>query len=366
MGSVEGYQTAAGKRYRVQYRKPDHSHTMKRGFKTKRDAELFLAALEVSKAKGDWIDPTKARMPVSVVAEEWYRAQVQVKPTTRSGYRFHLDKYVLPRWGRISLVDVHHGDVQAWVGELTEHLGPSMVRQIHLVLAGVLRYAIRDGRLTSNPSDGIHLPRLIPREHGYLTHQQVRALASECGTQGDVVLLLAYTGLRWGEMAGLKVSRVNFARRRVDVAQAVSEPRGVIVWGTPKNHERRSVPFPEMLTDALQQRCSGRGPDDLVFVGADGGVFRAGNFRNRVFNAAVARCMENDATFPRLTIHDLRHTAASLAVSAGANVKSVQRMLGHASAAMTLDVYADLFDDDLDAVAIALNDGATNSAVVKM
>ena len=66
-----------------------------------------------------------------------------------------------------------------------------------------------------------------------------------------------------------------------------------------------------------------------------------------------------------MTPHDLRHTAASLAVSAGANVKAVQRMLGHASAAMTLDVYADLFDDDLDAVAIALNDGATAADVGK-
>lgn len=61
--------------------------------------------------------------------------------------------------------------------------------------------------------------------------------------------------------------------------------------------------------------------------------------------------MEADPTFPRVTAHDLRHTAASLAVSAGANVKAVQRMLGHKSAAMTLDVYANLFDDDLDAVA---------------
>jgi integrase len=103
-----------------------------------------------------------------------------------------------------------------------------------------------------------------------------------------------------------------------------------------------------------------------VFVGADGGVLRAGNFRNRVFNAAVARCIEKDDTFPRLTPHDLRHTAASLAVSAGANIKSVQRMLGHASAAMTLDVYADLFDDDLDDVANALDTQAAKSVVVKM
>lgn len=366
MGSVEPYETAAGKRYRVQYRMPDHRHTMKRGFTTKRAAELFLASMEVSQAKGEWVDPTKARTPVSLVAEEWFRAQVQVKPTTRSGYRFHLDKYVLPRWGTTRLVDVRHRDVQAWVGDLSKSLGASMVRQIHLVLAGVLRYAIRDGRLTMNPSEGIQLPRLTSREHGYLTHGQVRTLAEECGEQGDVVLFLAYTGLRWGEMAGLRINRVDFARRRIDVARAVSEPRGALVWGTPKNHERRSVPFPDLLTAALEARCAGRGPENVVFTGADGGILRAGNFRNRVFNAAVARCMEKDDTFPRLTPHDLRHTAASLAVSAGANVKSVQRMLGHASAAMTLDVYADLFDDDLDAVAIALNDGAANSVVVKM
>jgi integrase len=65
----------------------------------------------------------------------------------------------------------------------------------------------------------------------------------------------------------------------------------------------------------------------------------------------VRRCQESDPAFPSLTAHDLRHTAASLAIHAGANPKVVQRMLGHASAAMTLDVYADLFESDLDAVA---------------
>ncbi len=339
---------------------------MKRGFSTKRDAEIFLASVEIAKVKGEWVDPTRARSLLLQVAEQWFRAQVQVKPTTRSGYRFHLDKYVLPRWGQTRLVDVRHGDVQTWIGELAAQLGPSMVRQIHLILLGVLKFAMRDGRLSSNPSEGIQLPRLLKREHGYLSHAQVRALANECGAQGDVVLFLAYIGLRWGEMAGLTINRVDFLRRRIDVARAVSEPRGVIVWGAPKNHERRSVPFPNLLTSPLEQRCAGRDPDDSVFVGADGGVLRAGNYRNRVFNAAVARCMEKDETFPRLAPHDLRHTAASLAVSAGANVKSVQRLLGHASAAMTLDVYADLFDDDLDAVATALNDYAAKSIVVKM
>ena len=76
------------------------------------------------------------------------------------------------------------------------------------------------------------------------------------------------------------------------------------MWGTPKNHERRSVPFPGLLIAPLETRCAGRDPDEPVFVGADGGVLRAGNFRNRVFNAAVARCIEKDDAFPRLTPHD--------------------------------------------------------------
>ena len=89
----------------------------------------------------------------------------------------------------------------------------------------------------------------------------MHVLAKECGEQGDVVLFLAYTGLRWGEMAGLRINRIDFVRRRIDVARAVSEPRGVIVWGSPKNHERRSVPFPELLTPSLGRRCADRDPE---------------------------------------------------------------------------------------------------------
>jgi integrase len=221
-----------------------------------------------------------------------------------------------------------------------------------------MKYAVRDGRLVKSPCEHVQLPRLIKKTRGYLSHLQVRALAGECDGWGDLIYFLAYTGLRWGEMAGLRVSRIDLDRRRIDVVEAVSEPRGVVVWGTPKNHGRRSVPFPEFLLPMIEARRVGKSPSDVLFLGQDGGVLRAGNFRNRVFNRAVARAMEADPTFPRVTMHDLRHTAASLAVSAGANVKAVQRMLGHASAAMTLDVYADLFDDDLDAVAVALNQSA--------
>lgn len=365
MGSVEAYETAGGKRYRVQYRTPDRRNTMKRGFKTKREAEQFLAITEVSKLRGEWVDATKARATVGEMASSWYEAQVQIKPTTRSGYRYNLDKHVLPIWGNYRLTDISHGAVQAWVTTLGQEREPSTVRQIYLVLAGVLKYAVRDGRLPRSPADGIQLPRLVKRAHGYLTHAQVRMLAEECGIWSDLILLLSYTGLRWGEMAALTSDRVDVDRRRLDISVSVTEVRGELVWGTPKNHERRSVPVPTLVLPGLARRAAEALPPATLFRGADGGIVRAGNFRSRVFNKAVARCMSVDSSFPRITIHDLRHTAASLAVAAGANVKAVQRMLGHASAAMTLDVYADLFDDDLDAVAEALDRHAAESVVVK-
>ena len=366
MGSISSYETTVGKRYRVRYRKPDHSQTDKRGFRTKREAEDFLSSIEVSKLRGEWVDPTRSRITVGEWAGHWYDDQLQLKTTTLSGYRHSLDKHVLPRWGSVRLVEVGHADVQAWVTMLSRTLAPSTVRQVYLVLAGLIKYAVRDGRLSRNAAQGVQLPRVVKSSRGYLTHAQVRVLASGCGDYGDIVLFLAYTGLRWGEMAALKVGRLDMLRRRLEVAEAVSMPRGQLVWSTPKSHSSRSVPFPEFLAEPLARRCEGRKRDELVFVGPDGGVLRSGNFRRRQFASAVAQARASDADFPTLSPHDLRHTAASLAVSAGANVKAVQRMLGHASAAMTLDVYADLFDDDLDAVAVALNDGATASVVGKV
>lgn len=110
------------------------------------------------------------------------------------------------------------------------------------------------------------------------------------------------------------------------------------------------MPLPRFLVDELAFQVAGKSADDLVFTTRRGGVLRNLNFRRDVFDPAAKA-----ASLEGLTPHELRHTAASLAVSAGANVKAVQRMLGHKSAAMTLDVYSGLFDDDLDGVADRLD-----------
>lgn len=126
----------------------------------------------------------------------------------------------------------------------------------------------------------------------------------------------------------------------------MTEVNGVLVTGTPKTHQRRSVPLPRFLADQLAPLLAGKGPDDLVFTTGTGGQLRLMNFRRRSFDKA-ARAVGLDG----LTTHELRHTAASLAILYGANVKDAQRMLGHASAAMTLDVYTGLFEDSLYGVA---------------
>jgi integrase len=121
----------------------------------------------------------------------------------------------------------------------------------------------------------------------------------------------------------------------------------------PKNHKRRTVPIPRFIVDELAPFLASKSPSDLVFTNSAGGVLDNTNFRRNVYSPAV-RALGLDP----LTVHDLRHTTASLAVSAGANVKAVQRLLGHESAAVTLNLYAALFDDDLDRVAVRLNDAA--------
>jgi integrase len=200
----------------------------------------------------------------------------------------------------------------------------------------------------------VKLPKLQQADRAYLSHAQVAALAVSVGWLPEVIRFLAYTGLRWGEMAALRVQDFDMLRRRVNVSRSVTES-GKLIWGSPKTHKRRSVPFPAVLADELSALMIDKGREDLVFTTQRGAVLRGGNYRNRYFNKAVEACQQADETFPTITPHDLRHTAASLAVSAGANVKALQRMLGHAKASMTLDVYADLFDDDLDVVADQLN-----------
>jgi integrase len=122
------------------------------------------------------------------------------------------------------------------------------------------------------------------------------------------------------------------------------------VLGGVKSHERRIVAYPDFMDADVAAACAGKSSEDRLWNADDGTFLRAGHAHQGWFAGAVKRCEKADSTFRRVTPHDLRHTAASLAISAGANVKVVQRMLGHKSAKATLDTYAALFPDDVDNV----------------
>lgn len=359
MGSVQPYKTKQGKRYLVRYKKPDGSHAAKRGFRTKFDAQQYLSTVDVSIAAGRYVDPTDGRVRVEDLAGSWLENQAAVlKPSSfhplESAWRVH----VRPRWGRTPINDIRYSDVRGWVTELSTRRGAATVIRSFGILSAVLDTAVRDRRLGDNPARGVKLPKKISKRRVYLTHAQVDLLASE-SMHPDLVLFLAYTGLRWGEATGLRIKDLDLSRRRVQIFENAVTVNGKVHTGTPKTHVTRSVPFPEFLSPMIRSQAFGKTVDQLLFGDGDAHLLPP-NSKDGWFAGAVRRSMSADPTFQRITPHDLRHTAASLAVSAGANVKALQRMLGHASAAMTLDRYADLFDDDLDYVAYAL--GAARQA----
>ena len=353
MGNV---QKRPGGQWRARYRDPNGKEHA-RHFPRRIDAERWLVSVENAKHRGEWIDPALSRITLGEWAQRWMTAQVHLKPQTRERYRQILKVQILPRWSRVRLAAVTHADVVAWVAELqSEEYAAATIRQAHRVLSLMLALAVRDRRLSYNPAEGVRLPRVTRSEPVFLNHQQVDALAAACPGFELFVRLLAYTGLRWGEATALQVKRLDLMRRRVEVVRNAVDLGNDVTYGTPKTHQRREVPIPRSLVDALAEHVAGKSPEELVFTSPHGAPLRNHNFRARVFAPAAAAI-----GMPGLTPHDLRHTAASLAVAAGANVKAVQRMLGHASAAMTLDVYAGLFGDDLDAVADRLDEAAARA-----
>lgn len=362
MATIESYALAAGaKRYQVRYRTPENRQTKKRGFTTKKAAEAFAAIVEVSKMRGEYIAPSDGRAAIGELAASWLERQTHLKPSSFRPIESALRIHVRPVWAERQLSTIRPTEIQQWVsGMTTAGSGATTVIRAFGVLASILDDAVRDRRLLANPARGVSLPRKGTKEHTYLSHQQVDDLARAAGKYETLILVLAYCGLRWGEATALRVRDFNMLRRRLTVSQNAVTLGSTTHVGTPKSYHRRQVPIPIFVVEQLARACEGKGADDLVFRAPKGGYMQQPNGTRGWFDQAWQA-----AGVPRLTPHDLRHTAASLAVSAGANVKSVQRMLGHASAAMTLDVYADLFDDDLEAVAMAMDQARTQQVVPK-
>jgi integrase len=353
MATISKYQTSSGATlFRVRYRTPDNRQTDKRGFESKRDAQAFAASVEVSKAKGEYVAPSTGRVTIGELGPAWLaRQQGHMRPSGWRSYESLYRTHIAPRWGHTAIGNVRFSDVQAWVAMLSQKRSAATVRTTYTLLSMILADAVRDRLLTSNPAIGVKLPPKTKRDHAYLTAEQLGRLADESGKYRSLVLLLGLCGLRWGEAAALRVADIDFLRRRVHLHRNAVAVGPDIIVGPLKTGDARTIALPQVVTDALAVTAAGKARDALLWPSGSGGYQRSPATPTTWLAYAVKRCQADDETFPRITAHSLRHTAASLAISSGTNVKVVQRMLGHSSAAMTLDTYADLFDADLDAAA---------------
>lgn len=364
-----------GKRWLARY-VDNTGREQTKSFDRKADGQNWLNEITTALVTGTYIQPGAGKITVADAHKHWTGAQGHIKRTTAATRATTWATHVQPKWADTLISDVQTSAVRTWVADMAEEgAGAATIENALGVLRMTLEMAVEDRKIVRNPCTGVKAPRREHKARGYLGHEQVEALAQQIATRATtadatVARFLSYTGLRWGEMAALKVESFDMLRRRVLVRQAVAEVKGEIVWSTAKNHERRSVPFPKFLAEEVAVLMQGKGREELVFTSPERGVLRVSTWRPRVFAPSVtavqARMTARRVSekllgevvtpeFPTVTPHDLRHTAASLAISAGANVKAVQTMLGHKSAAMTLDQYADLFPDDLEAVANALD-----------
>jgi integrase len=345
------------RRYRARYR-DDAGKEHRKDFTARGDAKRWLDEKTASFVRGDYVDPGRARVLFGTWADQWMAGRVHLKEKTIAGYESLLRTRIRPTWGTVPLVRITNADVAAWLAAMrAEGLSASRVRQSFHLFSAMLAAAVRDRRLPSNPAAGVDLPRMPTHERQYLDHHQLAELARACRDYELLVLVLGYCGLRYGEAAALRVRRVDTMRRRLEVVEAMTTISGRAVFGLPKTHQARSVPLPASLADRLVAHIAGREPAAFVFAAPRGGVFRVNDFRRHHFDAA-ARAVGLDGFVP----HELRHTAAAIAIASGATIKGVQAMLGHKSAAMTLDRYGHLFGDELDAVAARIDRAARESA----
>lgn len=342
------------------------NHNAPATFRTKSDADAWLASIQTDMKRGEWVDPRPGQDTFATWAERWVAANTHLAPRTREGYDSILRYHVLPALGRRPVAALSHHHVQVFVSNMSrDGAAPGTVRNAYHVVKGVLDSVVRSGGLKVNPAKGVTLPRTDRVEKVFLTAAQVEALAeaianpqARTGTYPEYGLLVrfaAYTGLRAAEIVGLRAGRVDLLRGTVRVVEtAVVVNGGRIVERQPtKNRQQRTVVMPRFLVDALAAHLGARAadPEALVFTAPDGGPFRHNAWYRSHFEEAVRQAGLNPA--PRF--HDLRHTCVALLVANGAHARSIMEQLGHSTIHVTMDTYGHVFPSTLDALAAGLD-----------
>ena len=342
----KGARTGPGKRWELRYRQ--HGVQVKRRFDTRAAAEAYDAKRRTSPELK--LAREGRTLTVEQLMQTWLATKTDLKPSTVDAYRLDCREVLATFGGRLASSPVP-SEIRRWVAR---QRGTSLRRRSLIALHAAYQIAVSDGLLTSNPCASIPLPKGPTAEPRYLTWSELRALAEAAGVWAPLIWLLGTSGLRIGEAAGLQVGDV--AGTRLRVKRTVSYNSGGAHVGQPKSGKGRDVPVPQFVLAQLPTKA--RRPEDWLFVGVQGRRLNVNNWRRLVFKPAAHAAGLGD-----LHPHSLRHTAASLAIQAGATVLDVQHMLGHSNAATTLNVYSHIWDEHLDQVAEKMSEAAKDARV---
>lgn len=360
-------------RWRVEYRAPDGSHRSET-FRLKKDAERFLHDTESAMRGRRWRDPDAGSETLNAHLDAWLGGQLGVRPlreTTRVTYATLANLYIRPALGMRELRSIRRSDVAVLIAGLRRSngapAGAPTREKVYVILRRALAVAMLrdDPPWEANPASSITVsvrPEPV-RKARFLSADEVDRLADSIGRVEHVeeperyralVLVAAWCGPRIGELSALRVRHLDMLRRRIRIEEAAAYVSGRRHEGLTKTGKARTVPVPRAVWEPLERHLERfvdtADPDAYVFAGPDGAPLRPGDFRRRVYNRATALAEIE----PRPTVHDLRHTAASLMAANGYSITEAGAILGHASGYMT-SRYTHLFPERLDALAERLD-----------
>lgn len=338
--------------WRARLRGPDGRERAKQ-FRRKIDAEDWLRKQETTKRSGSWVDPSLGRQRFGEYAETWMAGQVQLAPTTAIKVRGHLENHLVPAFGHTPLAGIRAPEIRKWQSELGESgRKPATVRAVTGTLSRVLKTATRDGVIGRNPCEDVDRPKDRTKpEMRFLTASEVMTLADTIDQRyRALIFVAAYGGLRWGEIAALKVEAIELPRGRVLIRESLADVNGDLLTQLPKSGKARQVTLPRSVAEILGEHIGHFSAGGYVFTSVEGLPLRRSNWYRRTYQPAVRA----SGLMP-LRFHDLRHTAAALAIGSGAHPKAIQDRLGHSTIRLTLDLYGHLLPgleealaDDLD------------------
>ncbi len=318
----------------------------KKAFDNKDAAQDYLDQVTTQRLTGTYIGRGRGAITVREAAGEWQVDHPDWAPSTRARNLDILRVHVLPAWGDTPLEAVTGETVQEWANGLSG--SPSGARRIHQVLSGILTTAVKRKRIPVNPALDTKFATHSRRQPIALSVRELDAFVAAHPQEWRTwARLLGLTGPRVSEAAGLKVRDVDLKRRRYQVWDSVVVVNGRKIHQAGRAKTRTSqgrwVPLIGPLVEEVGELIEGKARGDFVFTTSRGASVNRANYSRRIFRDAATAIGR-----PELHPHDLRHTAVTIAIRAGASVKVVQAIAGHRTASMTLDVYAHLFDADLD------------------